>query len=240
MKITLRKHLFVGRDEDHLGVEVGTDGVVPVEISLCWTRHDEHAVAGIVVFGHAQMKRSGDGVCRHGPSRRINAYHIPFGDTPDGGGIRHRVEDNQALHEAVGGRLQGFRVFGQFLRSDVIADAIGCHHLLALLSGHAVLQQFDEHLGALAVAHQEEGAAMVEVFHVILEGIIDIIGGEGGDFLQGILRLLVGLEDHLAVIRSVEIVLAIEHLVEPLVAVGFFPHLGQGDVGIPRGAVVGV
>ena len=53
VEITFWKHLFVCRDEDHFRVEVGTDGGVVVEISPRRTRHDEDAIASIVVFGHA-------------------------------------------------------------------------------------------------------------------------------------------------------------------------------------------
>ena len=52
VEITLWKHLFVCWDEDHLGVEVGTDGGVLIKESPCRTRHDEDAVASVVVFGH--------------------------------------------------------------------------------------------------------------------------------------------------------------------------------------------
>ena len=53
VEISFWEHLFVCWDEDHFGVEVRTDGVVFVEIGPCRTRHDENAVASLVVFGHA-------------------------------------------------------------------------------------------------------------------------------------------------------------------------------------------
>ena len=55
MEVAFREHALVGRDENHFGVEVGTNGGVLVEIGLCGTREYEHAVAGCVVFGHAKL-----------------------------------------------------------------------------------------------------------------------------------------------------------------------------------------
>ena len=47
----------------------------------------------------------------------------------------------------------------------------------ALFGGHAFFKQFDEHLRALTVTHQEEGTSLVEVRHVILESIVNVLDG---------------------------------------------------------------
>ena len=130
--------------------------------------------------------------------------------------------------------MQSFWIGSQFFCTNVITNAIGCYHQLSLFFGHAVFQQLDEHLRALAVPHQEEGATVVVMCHIILEGIVDVFRRDLCQRIHYRFGLLIGLKDHLAVIRRIEVVLAIQHFVEPLVAVGFLAHFGQADVGKPR------
>ena len=49
----LGKHRFVGRDEHHPRVEVGTNRGVPIETGAGGAGDDQHTVAGGIVFGHA-------------------------------------------------------------------------------------------------------------------------------------------------------------------------------------------
>ena len=76
MEISFWKHLLIGRDKDHLGIKIGTDRGVVVENGSCWARHNENTVTVVVVFGHAQMKYSGNGIDVHSPCRGIDTYHI--------------------------------------------------------------------------------------------------------------------------------------------------------------------
>ena len=79
---------------------------------------------------------------------------------------------------------------------------------------------------------------MVIMSHIILESIIDIGSSKRSEFHQRVKRLGLGLENHLTIIRRIEVILPIQHLVEPLVAIRFLANLGQGDIGIPRRIVV--
>ena len=62
VEVAFREHLLIGGDEDHLGVEVGTDGGMVVKISLCGTRYNQNAVAVAVVVGHAELELGCDGI----------------------------------------------------------------------------------------------------------------------------------------------------------------------------------
>ena len=53
VEVAFGEHLFIGGDEDHLGVEVGTDSGVVIKPSPCRAGHNEDAIAGIIIFGHA-------------------------------------------------------------------------------------------------------------------------------------------------------------------------------------------
>ena len=62
VEVAFREHLLICWNENHLGVEVGADGDVVIQESPCWTRYNQNTVAGIVVFGHAQMKFERNGI----------------------------------------------------------------------------------------------------------------------------------------------------------------------------------
>ena len=233
MEISFWKHLLIGRNKDHLGIKVRTDRVMLVEISSRRAGHNENAVAALVVFGHAQMELGGNGVSSHRPSRRIDTNHIATRNHSDGRCIGHRIEDDQTLHEAVRGGLQSLGIFGQLFRRNMITNAIGSYHQLSLFLGHALFQQFDEHLRALAVTHQEKGATMVVMLHIILKGIVDILRRDLCQRVQHRGRLTIRLENHLSIVGRIKVVFAIKHLVEALIAVGFFPYFGHSDVGKP-------
>ena len=90
------------------------------------------------------------------------------------------------------------------------------------------------------MAHQKVRPTAIAVRHVILESVLHILRGKSDVFEHNAVGLAVRLENHLPVIRRVEVVIFIPHLVKTLVSIGFFPHLSLRDVGKPRVAIVGV
>ena len=67
VEVAFREHFFVSWNEDHLGIKIGTDGGVIVEVGSGRAGNNQNAVAGVVVFGHAQMELGGNGICSHVP-----------------------------------------------------------------------------------------------------------------------------------------------------------------------------
>jgi len=120
----------------------------------------------------------------------------------------------------------------------MITNAISRHHQPSLLFSHAILQQLNEHLRTLAVPDQKERPTSVAVHHVILERIFHIPSSKFSIPLQNAIGLGVGFKNHLTIIRSIEVVIVVQHLVETLVAVSLFPHLSLRDISKPRGVVV--
>ena len=53
MKVALGEHRFVGWDKDHLGIEIGADSGVIIEIGASRARNNQHTVVSVVVLGHA-------------------------------------------------------------------------------------------------------------------------------------------------------------------------------------------
>ena len=52
VQVAVRKHLLVSRNEDHIGVKVGTNCGMFVKVSPCRTRYKQHAVAAGIIFRH--------------------------------------------------------------------------------------------------------------------------------------------------------------------------------------------
>ena len=53
VEVAFREDVFIGWDEDHLWVEVGTNGGVMIKVSAGGASEYQDAVAGIIIFCHS-------------------------------------------------------------------------------------------------------------------------------------------------------------------------------------------